>query len=220
VKENLEILRELYDKEVKSTDFLMATLLNELARRDNTLVVISSDHGEEFFEHGGTEHGRTLYEEACEVPLIVVLPPKGGGAASAAREISAPVSLIDVAPSVLNYLELPAPPTMEGRDDIFRGSIPEGRDVYVTLNRGGDMLSALIRGDKKVIARIKGEDHEIKYFDLKSDPAEQRPLPLDDAGELLKEKLLTWVKERDVSREGAGRSLFRERADLRALGYM
>jgi hypothetical protein len=84
------------------------------------------------------------------------------------------------------------------------------------------MLAALVERDKKVIAKIKGEDTEIEYFDLKADPAEQRPLPLDDDGERLKEKLLKWVEDRDVSREISvgDTSLFGERADLRALGYM
>jgi arylsulfatase len=215
------ITKALYEEEVRSTDSLVAPLISELERRKNTLVVISADHGEEFFEHGGREHGHTLYDEVCRVPLIVALPG-ARGRRPRVGVVPAPVSSVDVAPSVLNYLALPVPPTMEGRQDLLTGNPPEDRAVYITLNRAANMLAALVERDKKVIAKIKGEDTEIEYFDLKADPEEQRPLPLDDEGERLKEKLLKWVEERDVSREiGVGdTSLFGKRADLRALGYM
>ncbi|MEE9456620.1 MAG: sulfatase, partial [bacterium] len=218
---NSPIAKGLYEGEVRSTDSLVAPLLAELERRKNTLVVISADHGEEFFEHGGKEHSHTLYDEVCRVPLIVALPGARGHRPRVGV-VPAPVSLVDVAPSVLNYLALPVPPTMEGRQDLLTGNPPADRAVYLTLNRAANMLAALVERDKKVIAKIKGEYTEIKYFDLKADPAEQRPLPLDDDGERLKEKLLKWVEDRDVSREiGVGdTSLFGERADLRALGYM
>lgn len=218
---NSGVVKALYDAEVRSTDSLVEPLLSDLERRKNTLVVISADHGEEFFEHGGKEHSRTLYDEVCRVPLIVALPDAGRSRPRAGA-VSAPVSLVDVAPSVLNYLGLPVPPTMEGRQDLLTGNPPEDRTVYVTLNRAANMLAALAEGDKKVIAKIKEDRADVEYYDLRADPGEQRPLPLDDDGERLKEKLLKWVEERDVSREiGAGdASLFGERADLRALGYM
>ena len=218
---NSEVVKALYDAEVRSTDSLVAPLLAELERRRNSLVIISADHGEEFFEHGGKEHGRTLYDEVCRVPLVVALPdarhsrPRVG-------VVPTPVSLVDVAPSVLNYLGLPLPPTMEGRQDLLTGNPPEEREVFATFNRAANMLAALAEGDKKVIAKIRGTHTEVEYFDLKADPAEQRPLPLDDEGRRLKDKLLKWVEERDISRglDAGDTSLFGERADLRALGYM
>ncbi len=218
---NADIVRALYDAEVKSTDALIAPLVGELKRRNNTLVVVSADHGEEFFEHDGREHGHTLYDEACRVPLIVALPDTPG-AGSRVGSVPAPVSLVDVAPSVLDYLGLPVPPTMEGRQDLLTGDPPGDRPVYVTLNRAVNMLAALVEGDRKIIANIKNDTAKIEYFNLQTDPGEQRPLPLDADGERLKEKLLKWVGERDVSggSEAADTSLFGERADLRALGYM
>jgi len=218
---NSRILKALYEEEVRSTDSLVAPLLAELERRPDSLVIISADHGEEFFEHGGKEHSHTLYDEVCRVPLIVALPG-AGRSRPRVGVVPTPVSLVDVAPSVLNYLGLPVPPTMEGRQDLLTGSPPEAREVYATLNRAVNMLAALAEGDKKVIAKIKGDNAEIEYFDLKEDPTEQRPLPLDDEGRRLKDKLLKWVDERDVSRgiDAGDASLFGERADLRALGYM
>lgn len=218
---NSDVVKALYDAEVRSTDSLVAPLLAELEQRRNSLVIISADHGEEFFEHGGKEHGHTLYDEVCRVPLVVALPAAGGSRLRVGV-VPTPVSLVDVAPSVLNYLGLPVPPTMEGRQDLLTGNPPEERDVFVTLNRAANMLAALAEGDKKVIAKIKGAHTEVEYFNLKADPAEQRPLPLDDEGRRLKDKLLKWVEERDISGgiDAGDTSLFGERADLRALGYM
>ncbi len=218
---NRDIVKALYDQEVRSTDLVLAPLLAELERRRDTIVIISADHGEEFFEHGGREHGHTLYDEVCRVPLIMALP--GAGRTSpGAREEPMPVSLVDVAPSVLNYLTLPLPGTMEGRKDLLTADCPEEREVFMTLNRAGSMLAAVVEGDKKVIAKIKGREAEIEYFDLSSDPREQKPLATDASGERLKNRLLEWVRERDLSGAfGAGdASLFGRREDLRALGYM
>lgn len=219
--ENADAIKTLYECEVESTDREVARLLAELAREPNTLVIISSDHGEEFFEHGGTRHGKTLYDEVCKVPLVITLP-KADRNHLRINEISSPVSLVDVAPSVLNYLGLPVPPSMEGRVDILSGEVPRDREVFITLNCPEYLTAALIVGDKKVIAMLDGDDVRTEYYDLSTDPGEQKPLPLDEEGKRLRTRLLGWLDERDVSRErgAGGRPLFGDRADLRALGYM
>jgi arylsulfatase A-like enzyme len=219
--ENAEAIKSLYECEVESTDREVARLLAELATEPNTLVIISSDHGEEFFEHGGTRHGKTLYDEVCKVPLVIALP-KPDRTHVTVGETSSPVSLVDVAPSVLNYLGLPVPPSMEGRVDILSGEIPPDREVFVILNSPEYLTAALIVGDKKVIATLDGDDVRTEYYDLSADPGEQKPLPLDEEGKRLRTRLLGWLDERDVSRErgAGGTSLFGDRADLRALGYM
>jgi arylsulfatase A-like enzyme len=219
--ENAEALKTLYECEVESTDREVARLLAELALEPNTLVIISSDHGEEFFEHGGTRHGKTLYDEVCKVPLVIALP-KPDRTHVTVGETSSPVSLVDVAPSVLNYLGLPVPPSMEGRVDILSGEVPRDREVFITLNCPEYLTAALIVGDKKVIATFDGDDVRTEYYDLSADPGEQKPLPLDEEGKRLRTRLLGWLDEQDVSREreDGGRDLFGDRADLRALGYM
>ncbi|MEE8640757.1 MAG: sulfatase [bacterium] len=219
--ENAEAIKTLYECEVESTDREVARLLAEVATEPNTLVVISADHGEEFFEHGGTRHNRTVYDEVCKVPLIIALP-KPDRTHVTVGETSSPVSLVDVAPSVLNYLGLPVPLSMEGRVDILSGEIPPDREVFVILNSPEYLTAALIVGDKKVIATLDRDDVRTEYYDLSADPGEQKPLPLDEEGKRLRTRLLGWLDERDVSREreDGGRDLFGDRADLRALGYM
>ena len=81
-------------------------MLDRLAERGldrTTLVVLTSDHGEEFLEHGAWEHQRTLYEEQIRIPLVV----RGPGIAPGRRE-AAQVSLFDVAPTILDWAGLPA----------------------------------------------------------------------------------------------------------------
>lgn len=214
------VIKTLYECEVESTDRDVAPLLAELAAAPNKLVIISSDHGEEFYEHGGTEHARTLYDEVCRVPLIIALPearpdrPRVG-------QISSPVSLIDLAPSVLTFLGFPVPPTMEGRRDVLGGRVPPNREIYLALNSNEYLAAAIIAGDRKVIATISNDALRTEYYDLKADPEEQRPLPPDRKNERLKRKLLNWLCEKRVPREEpGGPSPFGDRADLRALGYM
>lgn len=220
-RKRLETFKGLYEYEVKSTDLLLADLVRELAARPNTLVVISSDHGEEFFEHGKTRHGTTLYDETCRVPLIIALP-KEGRERPPAGESSIPVSLADVAPSVLSYLGLEIPASMDGRRDLLAPSGPQGGPVYITLNQIGAFRAGIIEGGKKVIVRMGDNDLAVEYYDLNSDPGELRPLPLDAEGEQLKNKLLHWIESKGVQAgiSGEAPSLFGGRDELRALGYM
>jgi arylsulfatase A-like enzyme len=221
-EKNVPILRALYDYEVKTTDRCVARILNELRARPNTLVIISSDHGEEFAEHGQFEHRKTLYDEVIHVPLVISLPENDRGLLPAER-VSTPMSLVDVAPSTLAYLGFPIPDTMEGRTDTIVGTAPEGREVYATLwHPDGYFMAALAQNDKKAIDTIKGGEATFGYFDLAADPGEHDPLPLDAEGEGLKARVAAWVRDHvDFRESGADETLiFGDRADLKALGYV
>src|SRR5262249_22562701 len=144
-------------------------LFAELDRRgflDNALVVIVSDHGEEFIEHGRTSHGRTLYEESVHVPFIVVGPGVAAG-----RRVAENVSLIDLAPTLLDLLGLPPEPRFEGRSlaplvrpgpGADRGP-GAGPDILMQLERSVPVSMdnrihsrALLRGDQKFLIRLDG----------------------------------------------------------------
>lgn len=221
VEDNSAVLKRLYEEEVRSTDALIAPLIAELKGEENVLVIISSDHGEEFFEHGGKEHGRTLYDEVCKVPLVIALP-HGGARDPRTGIVTEPVSLVDVAPSVLNYLDLPVPPTMEGRRDLWTRNTSESRTTYFSLSRKDYILRASLQKGKKIILRAQDGITTTEYFDLKADPNEKTALPLDGEGARLREGLLKWAREKRVtSDDGAGAaSLFGDREDLKALGYL
>jgi arylsulfatase len=107
-------LHALYDGEITYTDTALAGLfreLEDLGIRDETLVVLTADHGEAFGEHGIYCDHRSLYEETLRVPLILRYPD----AIPAGLRVQTPVSGIDIAPTILDYAGLPADGEMDGR---------------------------------------------------------------------------------------------------------
>jgi arylsulfatase A-like enzyme len=108
-----DYIRALYDGEIAFTDEAVGALLDgldERGLRDNTLIFFLSDHGEEFYEHEGFEHGHTLYDEVIKVPLIISLP----GHVPENIRVAEHVRLIDVAPTVLDYLDVEPSTHLEG----------------------------------------------------------------------------------------------------------
>ena len=105
---DLTRIEALYDAETWTVDRQLGGLLdtlNDLGLADSTLLVITSDHGDEFSEHGYMGHGETLYTQALQVPLIFRLP----GRVPAGLRVSAPVGLADVGPTVASLLGMPPP---------------------------------------------------------------------------------------------------------------
>jgi arylsulfatase A-like enzyme len=103
-----------YDAAVAYTDTSLAPLLDALDEsgvRDRTIVVVASDHGEALQEHGYTGHGRTLHEEVLRVPMIWRAP----GLIGAGRHVTGQVGLIDLTPTLLDLLGLPAGAELQGR---------------------------------------------------------------------------------------------------------
>ena len=134
---DLEHLIARYEGELAWTDAQIGRLLDGLAGHgvaDDTIVVVLADHGDEFFEHGGIGHRRTLFEEVLRVPLIVRLP----GGERAGERVAHPVSLCDVAPTVLDAVGLSIPRTNSGGRSLLD---PEAGDA---LHARG-VLSRLVR---------------------------------------------------------------------------
>ncbi|HEX5067199.1 MAG TPA: sulfatase-like hydrolase/transferase [Myxococcota bacterium] len=169
-----EKIRALYDGEVASADALLAPLLARLDApdlRESTVVVILSDHGEEFWEHGSVLHAHTLYQELLHVPLLLRAPGRDGGVRIAAR-----VSLLDVVPTLLQLLGVPAPPDAQGRSlvPLLDGAAEPPRPVFAEGFAFDAKLQAVIDGDAKAIRRL--DTGEVALYDLAADPAEQRDL--------------------------------------------
>jgi arylsulfatase A-like enzyme len=98
-------MRDIYDSLVQTLDPRLADLFADLGGigfLDNAIVVVTADHGEELYDHGRMGHGHTLYEELVRVPLLISLPGQ-----RARIDIEQVVSLIDVAPTILDLLGLP-----------------------------------------------------------------------------------------------------------------
>jgi hypothetical protein len=137
------------------------------------VVILLSDHGEELWDHGGFEHGHTLYEELLRVPLIVRAP-----GVSAAR-IDAPVSLLDVAPTILELVGAPPVPAADGRSlvPLLRGDSGAAasfaaRDLAFGRPLYGPEAWGVLHGAEKWTVREGDED----LFDLAADPGERRDL--------------------------------------------
>ena len=168
---------DLYDGEIRFTDEAFGELLDgldALGLSDDTLVVMTSDHGEEFGEHGGYKHGHTLHRELLDVPLVIRAP------GFAARRVDARVGLIDVMPTVLDLLGLPPGDEAEGRSLVaaMRGRPDphlESRTMLFELRLflAGHAFG-VIEGDLKLIFDPKTKDTQL--FDLRTDPHEQRDL--------------------------------------------
>ncbi len=102
-----------YDEGLRYTDELLGGFLRALERRgilENTLVVITSDHGEEFWEHGQFGHGYTVYREQVDVPLVMRHPRLATGG----RRVPDIVSLVDLAPTILELAGVPQPASFRG----------------------------------------------------------------------------------------------------------
>ena len=166
-------LRRLYDSEIHHTDAQLGRVLTRLEQTgvlDDTIVIVTADHGEEFGDHGSIGHARTLHEELIRVPLLVRIPGESP------RRIDDPVALVDLFPTLAAQLGVEVPAGAVGLDIRPGGSgLEPGRTVYSETNRGR-RLRAAIRGPLKVIR--EGRMPRPQVFDLDSDPAELVPVPV------------------------------------------
>jgi arylsulfatase A-like enzyme len=170
---------DLYDGEIAWVDSQIGRLLarlDELGVGDNTLVVLTSDHGDEFFEHGHTGHSRTLMRESVHVPLVMRLP----GALPGAVRVDTPVSIIDIAPTVLALTGVESAAALPGTDlaPLAHGATLPERTIVSELMRAeavGDpsWQVSLYRPDEHFIVFQPGteEEHAVR-FDLRADPLE------------------------------------------------
>ncbi len=112
-----QYLVDRYDQEILYTDRELARLLAVVGPKD--VVAVVSDHGEEFFDHGGFEHGHTLYDELLRIPLIIRAPGLTPGRSDA------PVSILDVMPTLLELVGTPEP-GLDGQSLVDLGNNAEG----------------------------------------------------------------------------------------------
>ena len=168
-----------YDQELAYVDDSLGAFFEFLARLglDRTaLVILFSDHGESLGEHGESTHGYFIYRSTLHVPLIVHWPQTASHSFQA--HVEAPAALIDVAPTVLNFLGIQAPASFCGHSllDLARGQEVPPQDVYSESwyahdKFGWATLRSLRRGDYQYIDAPHPE-----LYDLKSDPRETHNL--------------------------------------------
>ncbi len=248
---DLEHLIALYKGEIGWTDSAVGKII-DLVRQyrdlENTLIVITSDHGDEFFEHGGRGHRHTLFDELLRVPLLIRLPEYLRGE-DALASVETQVSLSDLVPTILSACGIETPVSSYGRSLLpaLNGAAlspaPAVASLTVTgTGPGGSkidlLLDALRTEDFKLIRRLQFDTNsdrprvlESLFFDLSSDPLEQSPLVNDRKNEnvsraeaLLNSELVRLRKHwetLDHSPASERSTDVRElfQADLEALGY-
>ncbi|HMD84600.1 MAG TPA: sulfatase-like hydrolase/transferase [Terriglobia bacterium] len=168
-----------YDAELRYVDEQVGVFWDALRQRnllDKALVVFTSDHGESLGDHGEQTHGYFIYQSALWVPLIIHWP---GGSAGFPARAGDPASLMDVAPTILQFAGIPLPREFQGRSllEMSRpGSTGITRDIYSESlyahnHFGCASLRALRTGRYKYIQAPKPE-----LYDLAADPGETRNL--------------------------------------------
>jgi arylsulfatase A-like enzyme len=184
-------------------------------------MVVTSDHGEEFLDHGSWEHQKTLYEEVIRVPLIV------SGPGVTPRREARPVSLLDIAPTILDFLSVDPAPSMKGLS-LLR-PLADSREMYGETDHtiDGTRLSFLRGGARswKAILRsdpVKQEERSSEWYDLAKDPREATNQP--PAGSLrasieARARDLA-LKSRSTSRSAPVELSSKQKEELRALGYI
>ncbi|MBD3370011.1 sulfatase-like hydrolase/transferase [Candidatus Fermentibacteria bacterium] len=171
-----EHLMNLYDGEIAWTDGQLGRLfagLREMGLAESTIVALTADHGEEFLEHGYVGHGRTLYGETVNVPLVL-----SGPGVPAGRVDSSAASQLDVLPTVLGLLDAGLPDHAEGFD-LLAGEVTRSRPIPASgVNTGPPFeLASLVMDGRKVLWYPEADT--CVAYDLMSDPLEQNPVEAD-----------------------------------------
>jgi arylsulfatase A-like enzyme len=233
-----------YDGEILHNDKsfeLLVGKLNELGVLDNTLIIVVSDHGEEFWDHGWTAHGHTVYQELTHSALLMWNPKL----LPSARRVADPVQLIDVMPTVLDLLGLCAPNLIQGqslvplaRGQAFRrrGPVMTSRFAHPGAEANGPVVEnrtnsfGLIDSKWKLIYRDKAKEsgiNRVELYDRASDRAEKNNLAAQRPREVERMMAETgqWIeaqkKIRAVLGRGGKSTLDQQTIEqLRSLGYL
>jgi arylsulfatase A-like enzyme len=229
-----------YDAAIRWADDLVARLMEGLGRRgrlENTWVIVLSDHGEEFLEHGSVEHDK-LYHTVTHVPLIIRPPGRVANdaagedpmAAVRGRRVGQVTSLVDVYPTICELAGLGAPGDVEGRSLaplVSAAALPpiESRAAYSQSWRFGHERAITI-DSLHAISSLLGE-RPLEVFAYRHDRAEQHPLTQDSAEpdsatRALAQRLVEWMKTTAgaMDENVARRLLGSDFETLRSLGYI
>ncbi len=215
-----------YDSEINYLDERIAAMFQLFGWESGTLVVVTSDHGEEFTEHGMTMHGKTLYSEVVHVPLFIYHPDGG----VTARRIPGAVSTIDILPTLRELARLPSDDQDEGTSLAGlmdgTGAGPRDRMLYGHLLRRegeyhrGELLMQYAIDDRwKYILTLPSVEEEL--FDIEADPGDMddRAEESAEVAKSLRTRLLEFANDcRKYASETVETKVSRER--LRALGYL
>ncbi len=235
--DDIRHMEELYDAGIRQFDSEIGRLFNFLERRklmDETLFVITSDHGEEFMEHGRVDHFLTQYQEMLHVPLVLRGPgiPRG-------MRISTPVSLVDIVPTVLRLAKAKSAEATDGLDLV--PLVQEATDDRRFRERylygeasGGLTFNFIVQEDIYPVFRsLRSGSHKLihdskarsyKLYDIIADPLEKVDISSRERGVTARLKTAMQKRYADYTAtpdEGNQAEPNQDDGDrLRALGYI
>jgi arylsulfatase A-like enzyme len=221
-------MRALYAAEIAFNDDSFGRFISELKTRDlydDALIVLLADHGEAFHEHGTWGHGKNLYGEVVDTPLIIKFPVREG---LAGRRIATLAQQVDVMPTILDYLGLPVPPHVEGRS-LLRLLRPEDAAAseptgFAHLHQVGRDQEAVVEGAWKMIRNASGpQGLSNMLYNLAADPSEQNDVLVEHpivAAYLKAQLQLRRIRTGAVLTPTVGVTDAGVEENLRALGYI
>ena len=220
LKKELRIAEAAYDAEISYTDDQIRQALAALDPASEAFVVVTADHGEAFYEHEHLGHGQDLHEEQVRVPLILRFP----GALHRGRVVEKPVSLVDVMPTILDFLAIEPPGDSQGRSllPLITGSTSPLPPVFLAVSRAEPGIRGIRQGDWKYL-RTLGDPAGDRLFDLRSDPGERRNLAGEypEVAEDLARRLDRFLAAAPTEMRPELEEVNEETLDeLRALGYV
>jgi arylsulfatase A-like enzyme len=227
---------ELYDAEIAFVDAQLGALdaaLQRLGRADDTVLVVTTDHGQGFMDHGDAYHGIDVHEESVRGVLVVRWPARIG----AGRVITGPVEHADVLPTLLDLIEpgsqrgLPIPGRSLARALFAEETLSADHPIHFyrqwyprpTRVRETDVAGQQFGMRSGRWKYVRGdEDGTEALYDLEADPQERRNLALEKPGERARMAALVdaWVTGHPPPREAPVGPSDADRAKLRALGYV
>ncbi|MGH7853500.1 MAG: sulfatase family protein, partial [Candidatus Binatia bacterium] len=166
----VQVVRDVYADSLAYVDAQIARLIQYLKannRWDNTLVVLTGDHGQAFYEHGFASHASAIYDEVMKVPLIIRAP---GLKAGLERRLA---QHVDVAPSVVGLLGLPNHPSFQGID-LFAAPADPKRSVYMVAQTPDAYQYGIVRSGFKLIYDERRREYLL--FNLAADAEEENDL--------------------------------------------
>lgn len=224
-------LRAYYETSVENMDRMVGSLMKMLESKgilNNTILIFTSDHGEAFGEHGRYQH-ESLHDEIVHIPLLIRLPD----GAMAGRRIPFAFSAIDLVPTILDLLNLPAPNDIEGESRLslmIDHKTEADRVAFSTLDMDGEIAGCGARTPREKLVYYNISEREIRRgYDLVNDPLEKNPLDgqqfntrMKSLEESLRIARRLWKSLAETHLGNAESAVVDESTlrDLRALGYV
>ncbi|NUP07825.1 MAG: sulfatase-like hydrolase/transferase [Polyangiaceae bacterium] len=172
-RDDLPTIINRYDNALRYVDAQVGRLYDALAERDllhDTILIVTADHGENFFDHDMVTHGRSLFEEEARVPFIVHYP-----AWLDARHVEEPVSTLDVLPTIVDLLGLDPHPGLQGESVAWLGLPGAERSAAVFMNiQGWKHYDGIVCMPYKLV--FDPDTDESALYDLVADPHENNDI--------------------------------------------